>query len=69
MTDLHDDSFASSEILQQGCLCLLIMSGRVFPLSSFFQYCFLPLYLFHDPGDLGGGPGRGLVGPEFGAPG
>lgn len=36
---------------------------------TYFQSCFLSLYLLHDPGDLGGGSGRGLVGPEFRAPG
>lgn len=44
-------------------------------LTSLFFRFYLPLfshlsfYLSNDPGDLGGGPGCGLAGPELRAPG
>lgn len=52
-----------------GFYYLLTLPPILSPSSSFFQSYFLSFYLSHDPGDLGGGPGCGLVGPEFRAPG
>lgn len=82
MADLVGDSFGSSEILEHDSLCLawqdvsVGLAGFHYLLTTQFFLPRLPffsllayLFLSCDPGDLGGGAGGGLVGPEFRAPG